>query len=755
MSLSSWSIRDFAPGEGGVDAIRAMDGEGWINVPAPGDTYLALHAAGRLPHPFAEENEEACAWVIEREWWWRTTFDASAVTAGSGERACLIFEGLDTYATLWLNGEQLGDTDNMFRAYRFDVGDRLQTGANDLVIRFSPPSVMVADKHMETSDIIADPIKTSKRNFIRKAQFGWGWDWGPALPTIGIWRPVRLERRWGATLSQIRVSTVSIAPDAEVEVMVGVDAFAAGDALSVAIDLHDPDGVRVATTTAAPKTAEVSARLTVANPRLWWTPELGEPALYTLSIRLLDNGIEIGREVRRVGLRTIALDQSPDPDEPGTTFFRFILNGVPIFARGANWIPASAFVGALTPRDYAPLIQAAADANMNMLRVWGGGIYEHEVFYDLCDELGLLVWQDFMFACAPYPEDDAGLVESIQAEVDHQIKRLRNHPCLALWCGENEGRAVHDFMDRMTGQTTPYPGDLYFSRMIPDALARLDPATPYWPGSPSGGPAANSMRGGDVHNWTVWHGLPPVPDATPVGGFDHGPEAVAYTRYAEDMCRFVSEFGIQAAPAMETLERWLASDQLALGSAGFLNRIKDHPQDKVNAMLVNTTGLPTTLEDYVAFTQKVQADGLRFGIEHYRRRKPHCSGALLWQFNDCWPGVSWSLIDHDGVKKPSWQAVADAFAPVMVSFKATEDGVELWIVNDRSTDAHLELGIELTAADGSRTWIKSLSATAPAGGARAVWSRETTDLAPGSVLTVEGEGVPSNRHRIGGPAKPN
>jgi beta-mannosidase len=746
MNLQSWSIRDLAPGEGEIETVRAMPDDGWIPADAPGDTYLALHAAGHIPHPFAGQNEADCAWVIDREWWWRTTFGAEV--AGVGERLILAFDGLDTYASVWLNGQPLGDTDNMFRTYRFDASDFLKDGVNDLVVRFTPPSVKVADKSMVTSDIIADPIKTSKRNFIRKAQFGWGWDWGPALPTVGLWRPVRLEREAIAVIDAVRFTTLSIGAEVHAGVEVSIDGFGAAEGLWLAVDLYSPEGAVVASSVVtAGSGAPLKIALTVADPQLWWTPELGDQPLYVLTTRLSQGDRELDRRTQRVGLRTVTLDQSPDPDEPGATFFRFVLNGVPIFARGANWIPASSFVGALTRQDYEPLVQAAADANMNMLRVWGGGIYEHDAFYDLCDEMGLLVWQDFMFACAPYPEDTADLVETIRVEVDQQIRRLRNHPCLALWCGENEGRAVHDFIDRMTGQKTPYPGDLYFSRMIPDALSRLDPATPYWPGSPSGGPAANSMRGGDVHNWTVWHGLPPVPDTVPVGGFEHGPEAVAYTRYAEDMARFVSEFGIQAAPSMKTLKRWLSPDQLMLGSEGFLNRIKDHPQDKVNAMLVSTTGLPTTLEEYVAFTQTVQADGLRFGIEHYRRRKPHCSGALLWQFNDCWPGISWSLIDHDGVKKPSWQAVADACAPLMASFKATAEGtVELWIVNDRLSEAPVELVVTLRSG-AATVWTETVLVNAPSNAAASVWSRSAADLvAAGDLLTVDGDALPSNRY---------
>ena len=749
MKLSNWSIKDLASGEGRIDALRPDPGEGWIPATAPGDTYLALHAAGRLPHPFAEQNETACAWVKDREWWWRTTFDADP--AGPDERLILNFEGLDTYATIWLNGELLGDTDNMFLAARFDIGARVRdSGPNDLLVRFTPPALKVAAKSMETWDIIADPIKTSKRNFIRKAQFGWGWDWGPALPTVGIWRAVELERLKVAHIDDVRFTTVSIGTAVVAQVDVQVEVIAATMPLRLAIELVAPDGKVSASQIRIVDAADTKATLAIADPQLWWTPELGGQPLYRLKVSLLHGEQEVSSHTRRVGLRSIALDTSPDPDEPGTNFFRFVLNGVPIFARGANWIPASSFVGALERPDYEVLLRAAADANMNMLRVWGGGIYEHDAFYDLCDELGLLVWQDFMFACAPYPEHEADFVDSVRAEAVHQIERLRSHASLALWCGNNEGQAVHQFMDSLRGQSTAFPGDLYFDRIIPGLLARLDPATPYWPGSPYGGPAHNSMRAGDVHNWTVWHGLPPVPDDAPVGSFDHSPEAVAYTRYAEDMARFVSEFGIQAAPSMTTLARWLAPDQMRLGSDGFLNRIKDHPQDKVDAMLIPVTGLPKSLEQYVDFTQLVQAEGLKFGVEHYRRRKPHCSGTLMWQFNDCWPGVSWSLVDHDGTRKPSWYAVARAYAPVMASFKETEDGaIELWVVNDTPRSLAIVATVALNGLDGRLFWTEAIQSTSNANSSAAIWRRDAGmfGAAAGKLLTARSPSFAPNQYR--------
>ncbi|NGY05857.1 glycoside hydrolase family 2 protein [Solimonas terrae] len=749
-ALTEWEILDLAPGEGSPVALT-HGGDAWIPCPAPGDTYLALHRAGRIPHPLADRNEAACSWVRDREWWWRIRFDADAPEPN--ERVQLCFEGLDTYATIWLDDTLLGSCDNMFTPLRFDIGTALRKASSHvLLVRFAPPAQQVADKSMPIWPFIADPIKASKRNFHRKAQFGWGWDWGPDLPTVGLWQPVHLLRQRIAAIDDLQVVTQATPARAHLQITLSIDEFAtrAGDALNVQLRLFSPTGDCAAQARLAIDADQqrVGTELVVEQPELWWTPELGAPALYRLEAALCRGTQTLDSRTQAVGIRRIELDTSPDPDEPGCDFFRFVLNGVPLFARGVNWIPASSFVGAVTVQDYESLLRSAIDANINMLRVWGGGVYEADAFYDACDRLGLLVWQDFMFACAPYPDHDADLVGSVRREVDAQVRRLRHHPCLALWCGNNEGQAVHQLVDRLSGTKTRYPGDLIFETLIPDALRQLDPATPYRPGSPYGGPSHNSMRAGDVHNWTVWHGLPPVPDELPVGGFDHSPAAVAYTRYAEDKARFVSEFGIQAAPARATLERWIGHEALALDSAAFLDRIKDRPKNKVNAMLLPVTGLPGNLDEYVDYTQLVQAEGLKFGVEHYRRRKPHCSGTLIWQYNDCWPGISWSLVDHDGVRKASWFYVARAYAPLMASFKTLDNGdVELWISNDRQAPAQIDATVTMLHLNGEPLWRESLSINAGANQSVAVWRADAATIAasPDRVLTVRSPNFAGNR----------
>jgi beta-mannosidase len=730
--FSTWRVKDFDVGTAAASHIAAesLDAADWIDVPIPGDLYLALHAAGRLPDPFGDRTESECAWVKDREWWWCADFDAPAIA--TNQRLILTFEGLDTFATVWLNGKSLASTDNMFRAWSFDIGEHTRPGSNALLVSFTPTSTAIVDKAMPVWSIISDPIEETKRNFIRKAQFGWGWDWGPRLPTVGIWKPVTLQLETDAAIEAIKFTTqdISEARDhAKVSVELSIDAFSNAASLSAGIVLRDPQGVVVYQRTLGLSGAKASIELNIDDPQLWWTPELGAASLYALNVVLKADERIIDFRDMKVGIRTIAIDTSSDADEPGASFFRFVVNGVPIFARGVCWVPASSFVGAVDEPHYRHLLRMAADANMNMIRVWGGGVYEHDAFYDVCDELGLLVWQDFMFACAPYPEHEPAFVENVRAEVRHQIERLRHHASLAVWCGNNEGQAVQGFMNRMTGGNEPLAGALYYDKVMPEALAELDPTTPYWPGSPTGGPSDNSMLAGDVHHWTVWHGLPLVPIDEPVGSFDHSPEGVAYTRYAEDNARFISEYGIQASPGMPTLQRALPEDQRVLGSEGLLNRIKDKPKDKVDAMLIPVTGLPTTLEEYVDFTQITQAEGLKFGIEHFRRRKPHCSGSLIWQYNDCWPGISWSLVDYYGFGKAAYYYTSRAYAPVLASFKSLDDGgVELWITNDTLDTLRGEAIVELGTFDGDTIWSVPWAYDVEPNGSKPVWQASAVQL---------------------------
>jgi beta-mannosidase len=759
-----WKLKDYAPGEGVALGVftEQFDLDDWIDVSAPGDVHQALVAAGRITDPFFNRNEIDCAWVEEREWWYRTQFIYEHGPPQTDDRLLLVFHGLDTYVRIWLNGERLGEHGNMFREAVFDITRRIRTdNPNTLALCFEPPLDHVKDK--PSLFWLPGALEDTKRNFIRKAQFGFGWDWGPRLPTIGIWRPVELRREHQAAIQGTHFATLEIDPTGDkaiVSVKVEIERFASVQPVEVELTLTPPDGTdavaaQTLTLTGGGHLLVADTTLSIKQPNLWWTHDLGEPSLYTLRVRILQDGRELEHKQERVGIRTMELDQSPDPDEQGTRYFRFVLNGVPIFARGANWIPASSFVGALTAGRYERLLAAAIEANMNMLRVWGGGIYEHDAFYEICDRLGILIWQDFMFACAPYPEDDHSFVDEVRSEARYQVKRLRNHPSLALWCGNNENQWLHQ--QRAFGQEAkdPVPGTIYYDEILPETAQELDGFTPYWPGSPYGGPQPNSVEEGDVHDWHVWHGLP-VRETDKIDLmklFTSGPEPedVSFVHYAENMGRFISEFGMHASPVYETLRRCMPSDQLYHHSPTMDHHNKDNPKNKGDNLMLTVTGLPKDLEEYIDFSMIAQAEGLKFGIEHFRRRKPHCSGTLLWQFNDCWPGLSWSILDYYGFGKAGYFYVKRVYAPVLASFKALDDGaIELWITNDTLEDVSDTLVIQLGTFAKGTVWMEQHQVYVPANSSQVVWQGEPGKVAaqPDHYLAVRStvERFPANRH---------
>ena len=527
----------------------------------------------------------------------------------------------------------------------------------------------------------------------------------------------------------------------------------AAQPLSVAVELSRGE-TSVSVTLALGDAPTGTAYLKLAQPDLWWTHDLGEPALYDLTLALWAGDTFLDQRARKVGIRTIALDQSPDTDELAARFFRFVLNGVPIFAKGANWIPTDSFVGAIPDAKYIRELTMARDAHMNMLRVWGGGLYEHDIFYDLCDRLGLLVWQDFMFACAAYPEHDADFAAEVEAEAAYQVRRLRNHPSLALWCGNNENQWLHD-QRHPHHPEEPVPGAVFYHQTLPDVVAALDGQVPYWPGSPYGGDDYNSVLDGDRHNWNVWHGGVDRHFGDEVLT-DRSPAGVSYVRYAEDLGRFISEFGMHAAPVLETLRRVIPANELYQHSPAMDHHNKDNPKNKGDNLMIATTGLPETLEDYIDLSMIAQAEGLKFGIEHFRRRKPHCSGTLFWQLNDCWPVLSWSVIDYYGFGKAGYYYARRAYAPVLASFKALPDGgLELWITNDTLADFTDHIFARLGRFGGEEPeygmlWESERAVWVPANGSVPVWrwSAEDLEAGPDCYLTVRSrtERFPANRH---------
>jgi beta-mannosidase len=739
-------------GSGHAPDVGSDAGLGWLPAAAPGGVHQALLAAGAIEHPFYGDNERKAAWVEEREWWYRARFADPRTPSAGGARVRLVFEGLDTVADVWLNGVGLGRHENQFRPAVFDVTDQL-AATNTVLVRFSPP---LAGRAVPPSvgqwrdrliglfaslvavgapaDPAPDPGSTSAEpagpaasegsddpapgdptpdgvgpdgasllttlplaTTLRKAACSWGWDFGPNLPALGLWRPAWLSVEPGPVIEGHQVGLSWLAADrsqARVRVLVETAAGLAREVdQSARVRLTSPSG-RVTTLEIPLGAGRGEAEATIDDPELWWTHDLGEQPLHELEIALWVDGAEVDRIVDRVGLRTVEVDRSPDPEQGGR-LFRFVLNGTPLFARGANWVPGSQLIGSVSRQTYQDRVRRARAGNLTMLRVWGGGVYEADAFYTACDEQGVLVWQDFAFACVDYPSADPKLQAEVTAEAEHQVRRLRNRACLALWCGNNECQIMHGSVWQSLA-----PGDWgwhFFHDILPQAVARHDPFAHYWPSSPYGEgadpvAAVNSIADGDRHTWEVWHG-----DVIPTGQqFPTKGDERHYRRYADDTAKFVSEFGLHAAPELATLRRWIPEEDLWLHSPTLDLHNKDNPKNKGDELLAVTTGLPSDLAEQIEFTQAVQAEGLAFAVEHYRRRQPHTAGALVWQFNDVWPGFSWSMVDYDGVPKASYYAVARASAPLAVSFREAGPAgpLELWLVNNGPSRAEVVVEVE-------------------------------------------------------------
>lgn len=728
----------------GADLDEALRSDDWIEAVTPGGVHESLLAAGRIEHPYRDDHEQSIRWIEERDWWYRTDFTGPG-NVGESERLTLRFLGLDTVARVWLNGEELGSHENMFRPASFDVTDRVRE-ENVLVIRFSPPlyglevpdsaSGMFARLGEVFASLMEDesssegggeglgsemlPLSTLRR----KATFSWGWDFGPRVPSIGIWRPAFLVREDVATISghHLRTDRIDENGSAHLTAVVDVDRVTE-EPLTAVVTVTTPTGEAHRVEMPIGDDSTGSATFTIPDAALWWTHDLGEPALHEVSIELITAGRLVDEVHDRVGLRTITLDQSADPE--GGHRFGFVLNGVPIFARGAAWLPADMLVGSVDDDRYRHLVSLARDGGMNMLRIWGGGIYEHDAFYANCDALGVLVWHDFMFACIDYPSELPDLQAEVAAEAEYQVRRLRNRASIALWCGNNEVQLIHGF-----AYQNYEPGNWgwdFFHRILPDTVQTHDPTTPYWPGSPWGEAAAegfmavNGVLDGDRHAWEVWHGL----DFGAGGGeFASIGESRHYRRYALDRGKFISEFGIHASPERSTLERWITPESLVVHGPVFDAHNKDNPKNKGDAIMEIITGVPATIDEYVDFTMVSQAEGLKFGIEHYRRRQPSNNGTLVWQFNDVWPGFSWSIIDYDGVPKAGYYFARRAFAPLLASFRYEDERLELWLSNSGRDARDIDADFSIEGFDGTVRESAQVTTTVGAADSVKVWERE-------------------------------
>jgi beta-mannosidase len=647
--------------------FRQAGTDAWLPATVPGAVHTDLMAAGRIPDPFTGENELQVKWVAEQNWDYRREFDADTDLLAE-ERIYLVCDGLDTLAEVLLNGQSLGQTNNMFRRYRWEVKKLLQAGKNTLLILFSSPVAYIKARQA------ARPLPTLMNGgmaYLRKVQSHFGWDWGPTLPTCGIWDDIYLESCSTARLEDVQVRQKHYDGRVSLTIAAAFEQWAAGS-LSLAVSITAPDG-SVNRIVQPLQHSQDKFDVIILDPQLWWPNGLGSQPLYQVEVSLLCDpypGVTgearlLDRRAYQIGLRTLELHHDPDPW--GQTF-TFLVNGLPIFAKGANWIPADSFVNRFSPAQLEHLIRSAAAVNMNMLRVWGGGYYESERFYDLCDRYGLLVWQDFLFACAPYPLDEAVFLENVHTEVIENVRRLRHRACLALWCGNNEIEIMWRMWKNRKNASLTAAYQQFFHRLLPAWVRAEDPDHACWPSSPSSGDFLQAPNGdgrGDTHLWQVWHGLQP------------------FNFFRTKYTRFCSEFGLEALPDLQTIAGFARPEDYDLKSSVFLHHQRSAGgNDKMLFYLTNRFRLPAGFADVVYLTQIDQAEAIRTGVEHWRRNRPRCSGALYWQLNDCWPVTSWASIDYAGRWKALHYAARRFFAPVALSLEDDGSQVAVYLTND-------------------------------------------------------------------------
>ncbi|MDP9794135.1 beta-mannosidase [Catenuloplanes nepalensis] len=670
--------------------VRAADEQLVPAVPArvPGCVHTDLLAAGLIPDPLLDDNEQGLSWIGRTEWVYETFFDAPPDGAAHVD---LVAEGLDTVATVLLNGAEIGRTANMHRSYRIGIDDVLRASGNVLTIRFHDAyayAESVRDLVGERPNAYDEPFQ-----YIRKMACNFGWDWGPTVVTAGIWQPIRLSTWSTARLDVVRpLVTVD---DGTGRVTVHATVARDGDApltLTAAIGPHR----RSVSIRAGESAGDVSVE--VPDVRRWWPRGHGEQHRYDLEVTLTGPGGEpLDRYERAIGFRTVELDTAEDADGR-----RFVLrvNDRDIFVRGVNWIPEDAFVTRVSRTDYAHRLEQACDAGVNYLRVWGGGRYESDDFYDLADELGLLVGQDFLFACAAYPEEDP-IGAEVEAEAAEQVVRLMSHPSLVMWVGNNENIwGWHDWQwqEKLAGRTW---GRGFYLDLLPRTVAALDPARPYWPGSPYSGDEEhhpNDPARGTMHIWTVWN-------------------TDDYTHYGDYRPRFVAEFGFQGPPAYATLRRAVSDEPLTPDSPGVLHHQKaDDGNGKLLRGLAGHLPEPHGFDDWHWATQLNQARAIRFGVEHFRSLRPLCTGTILWQLNDNWPVTSWAAIDGDGRRKPLWYALRAAYADRLLTVQPRDGAPAVVAVNDGAEVWRDELRIRRVTLDGSPRGKLHTAIEVPPGG---------------------------------------
>lgn len=618
----------------------------------PGTIHTDLLNNKLIDDPFYSNNELKMDWISQCDWIYQTTFDFNGNAINSND---LVFEGLDTVCEIYLNEIKLGYTDNMFLMYSYNIKNVLKQKNNLLKVIIKSPVKYALQQENKYGKL---PVAlNSSRVYVRKAQYSFGWDWGPSFPTSGIWRKVYLQERPVVKIDSLVFNTEKISKNfAEVEVVTKVDSFFSKN-ISLLVTLSNGETVYEKKIPFR-HTKESRIAFKIKNPKLWWPNGEGEQNLYQLKVKIVDSqNVVIDEAQRKVGIRTIELILK---DKEVSTF-KFRINGKDIYCKGVNWIPADSFLPRVTQKIYSDLLLLAKQANINMVRVWGGGIYENDEFYDLCDELGLLVWQDFMFACGAYPEHDE-FISNVSKEVTQNVLRLQHHACLAIWCGNNENEWIW-----VQEQKTSYkkmPGYKIYHSVIPKILTKLDPERAYWPSSPFGNDEdPNSSTSGNTHQWKIWSMW------------------IDYNNVKNDKSLFVTEFGFQGPANKDTLEKVLPIKNRNISDQIFEHHNKQvEGPERLTRFLSGHLPIKTEWEDYLYLTQLNQAFALKTCLEYWRMNG-RTNGAIIWQLNDCWPVTSWAIIDSDIRPKMAYYFVKNTFALQLLSFKDEESKIKIILLN--------------------------------------------------------------------------
>lgn len=643
--------------------LRSLDGSFRLKAQVPGTILTSLFEGHLIDDPFYRDNEVIAHEISYKDFLYLRTF---YLTKDAIKQKCveLVFEGIDTLATVLINGKTVLNANNMHRSWRVDIKDAVYAGENTIEVYIHSPSRYV-DKRQDEGKInlYIDSIKSGCQ-YIRKGHYMFGWDWGPQMPDGGIYRPVYIECYSHPRIDDVRFIQRHENGNVEVKALVSISNHLAG--CQICFQLIDEDGNVLSDYIAAP-TNQQTLSVTVENPKLWWANGYGKQQLYIAKISLICDGKIIDEKNLRIGLRTLEI--SREADSYGEEFC-FKLNGIKIFAMGSNYIPQDSLISRVNKESTRRLLQDCIRANHNSIRIWGGGYYPEDYFYDICDELGLIVWHDFMFACNIY-EFDKEFIDNVTAEVTEQIRRLRHHACLGMWCGNNEMELI---WTEWGGIEASSPSHLeqyaqFFEDILPNIIVKEDPGRFYWPSSPSSGGVrkGNSQdeNRGDVHYWQVWHGLKP------------------FTDYRNRYFRFLSEFGFQSFPSRKTIEMFTEPGDLNIFSYVLEKHQKNKSANgKILYYLSENYLYPKDLDSLIYASQIMQAEAMRYCVEHMRRNRGKCMGSYYWQLNDCWTVASWSSIDYYGRWKALHYYSQRFYAPVLLSCEESGYKVKLHVANE-------------------------------------------------------------------------